>query len=99
MSKKEKTMICFELLELHEIHLDELDEHILQLDDFLDLKIFFQIFDEQLDQSELLDLNLIFQIYFDDFEEKALEKHILQERKKKKKVLILRKLMKFQFLI
>jgi hypothetical protein len=74
MIKKEKTMICFEVLETFEethfnddeIHFD--DPHILihQTLDELTLKIYFQTFLDEITKDHD---DLIFEIFFDDFRE------------------------------
>jgi len=95
MIKKEKIMICFEN---HEQIFDE-HEHL----DFDDLKIFFQIFDEQNDEIDD-DLVLIWKIYFEIFDDE-LEIEEIQiinksiKKKKKKSLYILKKFMKYLFLI
>jgi hypothetical protein len=96
-SKKESSMICFEVLEQLEIlFLEEIILIALELD-LADLKIFFQIFDEQKIQIHLS--TSISRTFLVDLAELLAEKHTQKRKRKKKKVLILKKLMKFRFLI
>jgi len=96
-SKKENSMICFEVLEQLEIlFLEEIILIALELD-LADLKIFFQIFDEQKIQIHLSTSTL--KTFLVDLAELLAEKHTQKRKRKKKKVLILKKLMKFRFLI
>jgi hypothetical protein len=98
MIKKENNMICFEK---HDETLFELDDEILSDDehDFDDLKIYSDECDEIKD-LELDDLSLILKIYSDD-ECDEIKDQITDKKKllKKKKLLILKKPMKYQFLI
>jgi hypothetical protein len=97
MSKRESSMICFEVLEQLEIlFLEEIILIALELD-LADLKIFFQIFDEQKIQIHLLTSTL--KTFLADLAELLAEKHTQKRKRKKKKVWILKKLMKFRFLI
>jgi hypothetical protein len=90
-------MICFEVLEQLEIlFLEEIILITLELD-LADLKIFFQIFDEQKIQIHLSTSTL--KTFLADLAELLAEKHTQKRKRKKKKVLILKKLMKFRFLI
>jgi hypothetical protein len=90
-------MICFEVLEQLEIlFLEEIILIALELD-LADLKIFFQIFDEQKIQIHLLTSTL--KTFLADLAELLAEKHTQKRKRKKKKVWILKKLMKFRFLI
>jgi hypothetical protein len=96
-SKKESSMICFEMLEQLEIlFLEEIILIALELD-LADLKIFFQIFDEQKIQIHLS--TSISRTFLVDLAELLAEKHTQKRKRKKKKVWILKKLMKFRFLI
>jgi len=96
-SKKENSMICFEVLEQLEIlFLEEIILIALELD-LADLKIFFQIFDEQKIQIHLL--TSISKTFLADLAELLAEEHTQKRKRKKKKVWILKKLMKFRFLI
>jgi len=96
-SKRESSMICFEVLEQLEIlFLEEIILIALELD-LADLKIFFQIFDEQKIQIHLLTSTL--KTFLADLAELLAEKHTQKRKRKKKKVWILKKLMKFRFLI
>jgi len=96
-SKRESSMICFEVLEQLEIlFLEEIILIALELD-LADLKIFFQIFDEQKIQIHLLTSTL--KTFLVDLAELLAEKHTQKRKRKKKKVWILKKLMKFRFLI
>jgi len=96
-SKRESSMICFEVLEQLEIlFLEEIILITLELD-LADLKIFFQIFDEQKIQIHLSTSTL--KTFLADLAELLAEKHTQKRKRKKKKVLILKKLMKFRFLI
>jgi hypothetical protein len=96
-SKKENNMICFEVLEQLEIlFLEEIILIALELD-LADLKIFFQIFDEQKIQIHLS--TSISRTFLVDLAELLAEKHTQKRKRKKKKVWILKKLMKFRFLI
>jgi hypothetical protein len=90
-------MICFEVLEQLEIlFLEEIILIALEID-LADLKIFFQIFDEQKIQIHLSTSTL--KTFLVDLAELLAEKHTQKRKRKKKKVWILKKLMKFRFLI
>jgi hypothetical protein len=90
-------MICFEVLEQLEIlFLEEIILIALELD-LADLKIFFQIFDEQKIQIHLLTSTS--KTFLADLAELLAEEHTQKRKRKKKKVWILKKLMKFRFLI
>ena len=90
MSKRKNNMICFDLaLEIHfdddhiedEIHFDDEPEQ----DDFHDLKIFFEVCDDQVDLLTI-DLNSILKTYFEVCDEPINDEleHILKKHKKKK---------------
>ena len=84
------------LEQLEILFLEEIILIALELD-LADLKIFFQIFDEQKIQIHLS--TSISKTFLVDLAELLAEKHTQKRKRKKKKVLILKKLMKFRFLI
>jgi energy-converting hydrogenase A subunit M len=90
MRKKENNMICFE--KVLEILLNSLDFLVL-----LDLKIYLHDFDEQI-LDHLDDFHLILKIYSDNKKLINQDKNHIKKLKNLK-VLILKKLMKFQYLI
>jgi hypothetical protein len=94
--KKENSMILFDLLDDLLVLDDELLVRV-----FHDLRIYFEVIDElQVDETHE-GLNLILKICFDECElDRGLDKLILEKKKQKNlNLLILKKLMKYQFLI
>jgi len=94
MRKKEKILTLFEVIQ---IFLDEIlfDEEIINRAESI-LKIYFLNLDEI---QEIHDIQraLILEIYFEIFDED--QEKILPKNHQNKKILILKKRMKFQFLI
>lgn len=85
MKKRGKIMICFEKQERSETLFLELDDDEIHFDDehqvFLDLKIYFEICDENQVAIILQILSLILRIYFDDERRKGIKDDMKKQKK------------------